>query len=195
MKLSDWCKKEGINYKTGWNWFKANKLPVECYQTKTGTILVKENIIDSTNINKSNIKECIIYCRVSSHEKKNDLDRQTERCITFAVSNGFKINKVYKEIGSGMNDNRNQLIKLLNTNINYIIVENKDRLIRFGFNYIKILLERLNIEIIVINNSDTDKEDLMKDLISIITSFCGRIYGLRRSKKISNQIKNDLNCI
>lgn len=188
MKLSEWSKKEGITYKTAWNWFKAGKLPIESYQTKTGTIIVKEK----NKKEKNRIKECIIYSRVSSRDKKDDLERQMERCTNFAISNGFKIVNSYKEIASGMNDSRTQLIKLLNTNVPYIIIENKDRLTRFGFNYIKTLFERLNIKIIVINQSDNDKQDLMKDLISIITSFCGRIYGLRRAHKITTEIKNNI---
>ncbi|MCK9416626.1 IS607 family transposase [Candidatus Dojkabacteria bacterium] len=189
MKLSEWSKKEGINYRTAWNWFKAGKLPVESYQTETGTIIVKEKDVIKEN---DNIKECIIYCRVSSHDKKDDLERQKQRCTDFAISNGFKIIQSYKEIGSGMNDGRTQLIKVLNSNIPYIIVENKDRLTRFGFNYIKVLFNRLNINIIVINHTDDDKQDLMKDLISIITSFCGRIYGLRRAHTMAINIKNNI---
>jgi len=192
MKLSEWSKREGISYRTSWNWFKAGKLPVESYQTKTGTIIVKDKEIIDDKIQENIIKDCIIYCRVSSHDKKEDLNRQLKRCTEFAISNGFKIIQSYKEIGSGMNDKRTQLVKLLNSNIPYIIVENKDRLTRFGFNYIKTLYERLNTVIIVINNTDDDKQDLMKDLISIITSFCGRIYGLRRAHTISTNIKNNI---
>ena len=190
MKLGDWCKTQGITYKTGWNWFKAGKLPVNSYQTTTGTIIVDEKII--TNDIKNIIKECVIYCRVSSHDKKYDLERQVKRCTEFAISNGFIIKHTHKEIGSGMNDSRTQLVKVLGYDIKYLIVENKDRLTRFGFNYLKVLFGRLGTEIIVINSTCDDKEDLMKDLISIITSFCGRIYGLRRSHKIVTDIKNNI---
>ena len=117
MKLSEWCKTQGICYKTGWNWFNEGKLPVEAYQTKTGTIIIntKENVVED----KQEIKECIIYCRVSSHDKKDDLVRQMERCTEFAIANGFVIKQSFKEVGSGMNDKRTQLLKVLN--ICYII--------------------------------------------------------------------------
>jgi predicted site-specific integrase-resolvase len=190
MKLSDWCKTQGISYKTGWNWFKTGKLPVKSYQTASGTIIVDANKVSDESETK--IKECVIYCRVSSHDKKDDLARQLKRCTEFAISNGFVIKHSHKEIGSGMNDSRTQLVKVLNYNEKYLIVENKDRLTRFGFNYIKILFGRIGTEIIVINNTCDDKQDLMKDLISVITSFCGRIYGLRRSHKIATTIKNNI---
>ena len=192
MKLSDWCKTQGITYKTGWNWFKSGKLPVKAIQTPSGTIL----ITDSVQNDELEKKECIIYCRVSSHDKKDDLLRQSIRCQEYAIYNGFVITHVYKEIGSGMNDKRTQLVKVLTSNTKYLIVEHKDRLTRFGFNYINILLKRLNTEVIVINSELNDQADLIKDLISIITSFCCRIYGMRRgynkAKKISTDVKSDI---
>jgi predicted site-specific integrase-resolvase len=74
-------------------------------------------------------------------------------------------------------------------------VEHKDRLTRFGFNYIQILFNQLDKEIEIVNETKNDKEDLMQDFIAIITSFCARLYGLRRSKrkteKIINELKNE----
>jgi predicted site-specific integrase-resolvase len=105
---------------------------------------------------------------------------------------------VVKEYGSGINDQRKGLTDLLkNQNFKRIVVEHKDRLTRFGFNYIKTLLEVNNIEIEVINNVDTDKEDIIQDFISIITSYCAKIYGRRRSKRNTEQLikklENDKN--
>jgi len=89
-----------------------------------------------------------------------------------------------------MNDNRQILNKVFeNDNWTYLIIENKDRLTRFGFNYIKKLLNKLNKEIIVINETDNDNEDLIKDLVSIIYSFSARMYGLRRRKNKTEVIK------
>ena len=195
MKLSTWCKKVGISYQTGWNWFSKNQLPnnVVATQSATGTVIITELDIINT-INKT--KECVIYCRVSSHDKKDDLKRQIDRCTDFAITNGFVITKVYKEIASGMNDKRTQLNLLLNsTNIETVIVENKDRLTRFGFNYIETLLKRLNTNIIVINHEDNEENDLKKDLISVITSFCCRIYGMRRGYNKAKKIQQNINDI
>jgi predicted site-specific integrase-resolvase len=88
-----------------------------------------------------------------------------------------------------MNDKRKQLIRMLETNPTRIIVENKDRLTRFGFNYLDYLLKKQGCFIEVINLSKEDEEDLIKDLVSIITSFCCRLYGLRRGQNKSKRIK------
>ena len=187
MKLSQWAKKEGISYKTAHNWFRDNKLPVKSYQTKTGTIIVEDSNITNEN------KDVAIYCRVSSYDKKDDLKRQIERCQQFCFNKGFEINKIYKEIASGMNDNRKELNKILKCNYKYIVIEHKDRLTRFGFNYLEILLYKLGTEIIVINRDKEDESDLIKDFISIITSYCCRLYGMRRFKNKKEKILEVIN--
>ena len=178
MKLSEWCKTQGICYKTGWNWFNEGKLPVEAYQTKTGTIIIntKENVVED----KQEIKECIIYCRVSSHDKKDDLVRQMERCTEFAIANGFVIKQSFKEVGSGMNDKRTQLLKVLNTDIPYLIIENKDRLTRFQFNLIEKFFNTYGVTIEITNDKIlSGDEELVNDLMMLMASFTGRIYSKR----------------
>jgi predicted site-specific integrase-resolvase len=186
MKLSHWAKKQGIAYLTAFRWFKAGKLPARAEQTLTGTILVYEDPV----ILRS--EKTVIYCRVSNRERKASLDDQASRCEQFCLANGWAISKVYKEIASGMNDNRKELWKMLETKPSRIVIENKDRLTRFGFNYLDKLLKESGCEIIVMNCSQTDEEDLIKDLISIVTSFCCRLYGLRRCKNKVDKIKEVL---
>lgn len=184
MKLSQWAKLKGISYVTAYRLAKSNK--IEGLQIlPTGTILVNETILPKTNIN-------VIYARVSSHSRKNELQYQVDRISSFANLNGYQIHHVYKEIASGMNDNRTQLWKMLNSNPSTIFIENKDRLTRFGFNYLKNLLEKLNIKIVVLN-VDTDETDLIKDLVSVITSFCCRLYGMRRGYNKAKNIQNSIN--
>ena len=77
-------------------------------------------------------------------------------------------------------------------NVGYIIVEHKDRLTRFGFNYIKALLESRGGSVIVINEVESNKEDLIQDFVSVITSFCARIYGQRRSKRKTEKLLEGL---
>jgi len=187
MKLSQWAEKEGITYKTAHNWFKDNKLPVNSYQTKTGTIIVNEHQNDIEN------KGIVIYCRVSSNDKKDDLKRQIIRCQEFCFNKGFEVDKIFKEVASGMNDNRKELNKLLKIKYKYIVVEHKDRLTRFGFNYLETLLSRLGTEIIVINKDKENETDLIKDFISIITSYCCRLYGMRRCKNKKEKILEIIN--
>jgi predicted site-specific integrase-resolvase len=104
-----------------------------------------------------------------------------------------EIIKEIKDIGSGLNDKRKQLENILKLNTwNKIIVEHKDRLARFGINYLQVLLNNLGKSIEIINEVNNDNEDIMQDLISIITSFCARIYGLRRSKRKTEKIIKEL---
>lgn len=185
MKLSKWAKEKGISYLTAYRWAKSGKIEgVEIMSN--GTILVND-------IKKETIKENIVaYARVSSNNRKSELDYQVDRIVQFANAKGLTVNKVYKEVASGMNDNRVQFWKMLDSNPTTIIVENKDRLTRFGFKYIEKLGEKLNIRIIVMNNSINDEADLIKDLVSIITSFCCRLYGLRRGYNKANKIKSQI---
>lgn len=189
MKLSDYAKKLGVTYRTAWNHWKSGKITGT--QLETGTIIVTSSKSEEEFNNR-----VIIYARVSSSENKSNLDSQAERLKQFAILNGYIVDKIVKEIGSGVNDSRKQLIKILQLDsYNKIIVEHKDRLTRFGFNYIETLLNKLGKEIIVVNKASDDKEDLIQDFISIITSFCSRIYGQRRTKrnteKLLERLKND----
>lgn len=186
MKLNEWCRKQGINYHTGYRWFKKGLIP-NARQISTGTILVDE--VE----NRQNDNKAWIYCRVSNSTRKTDLDNQIQRCKDFCLARGYEIVKIHKEIASGMNDSRRELWRLLDKKPTRIVVEHKDRLTRFGFEYLDRLLKRLGCELIVINRDDEDESDLIKDLVSIISSFCCRLYGLRRGKKKTKEMKELLN--
>lgn len=185
MKLSQWAKKNGLSYATAYNLFKSNKLPGNVRQLESGTILIDDDVISNKPILKT-----YIYCRVSSYSKKDDLIRQVERCQDFCLANGWSVEKVHKEIASGMNDKRSKLLELFNNIPKRIVVEHKDRLTRFGFNYFNHILPLLGYELIVINKDFEEEADLIKDLISIITSFCCRLYGLRKGKSKAKNIKD-----
>ncbi len=181
-KLSDYAKKFNITYRTAWNRYKAGKID-NCYIDKTGHVCIKIDELD-------NSKKVAVYARVSNNDAKENLERQAERLNNYAISNGFDIIYSVKEIGSGLNDSRSKLIKLLKQpDWDILIVENKDRLTRFGFNYIETLLNINKKKIIVTNRVDDDKTDLIQDLISIIYSFSARMYGLRKKKNKEDIIK------
>lgn len=181
MRLREYAEKYGIAYQTAWNHFKAGKIE-GAYKIQSGTVIVPEN--------KEIIvpRKCVLYARVSSYQQKDDLERQMERLQNYASKNGKIVLKEIKEIGSGLNDNRQKLNGILmKKDYNEIIIEHKDRLTRFGFNYIRMLLEEQG-KIITIINENENKNDLIEDFVSIITSFCARIYGNRRSTKIKENI-------
>ncbi len=167
---------------------------IKGYQDKeTGTIFILNTFKNKNEDNLEN--KVVLYARVSSNENKNNLESQLERLRLFAIAKGYQIVKKIKEVGSGLNDNRSKLNYLLEKELNefkILLVEHKDRLTRFGFNYIDILLKSHNKQIEVVNLVDNDKEDLIQDFLSIITSFCTRIYGQRRSKRKTEKLIKEL---
>lgn len=184
MKLSEYAKIHGCCYRTAWNRFKAGKINGEI--DETGHIVLVKRTAIKPEYN-------VIYSRVSSTENKLDLDRQADRLLQYCNAKGWQVHAQIKEIGSGVNDNRPKLLKILQDGTpTRLIIEHKDRLTRFGFNYIQILCDHINCELHVINQVDNDTEDLVQDFVSIITSFCARIYGQRRSKRKTEQLIKEL---
>ena len=174
IKLTEFAKRKGVCYQTAWRWFKGGKIPNAEF-TPTGNVIVVEPD------EKPAPTKTVVYCRVSSSQNKANLETQADRVCSFCTAKGWVIGEVIKEVGSGLNDNRRGLIKVLSDpSVCRIVVEQKDRLTRLGFNYIKTLFHG---EIVVINEVKEDRDDLMGDFVAIITSFCSRLYGLRRSKR------------
>src|SRR6266704_176174 len=182
MKLSQYAKQVGVSYKTAYRWYKAGTL--DAYQTETGIIIVRDK-----HDEKPLTGRIALYARVSSLDQKEDLERQIQRLKDYAAAKGYQVSKEVTEIASGLNDKRPKLEKLLaNTSIGTIVVENRDRLTRFGSHYIETLLEAQGRHIEMIFQSDTGDE-LGDDFVSVITSMAARIYGRRQSKRRAEKIK------
>ena len=165
--------------------FKSGRLP-GAYQLPTGTICVQE-------AHPIEIPEhVVVYARVSSSENKPNLDSQAERVCSFCAAKGWVVSEVVKECASGLNAKRPKLEKVFkDRKATKLVVEHKDRLTRFGYNFIEVLWP--SCEIIVINQVVDDKADLMQDFVSLVTSFCARLYGHRRTKRKTEQVINALN--
>lgn len=190
MKLSDYAKHLGISYKTAWRWWKDGKLPHPARQTETRMVIVDFNPAPSS---VSNRNDAAIYARVSSSENRSNLDRQAERLTQYATAKGYRIIRVVKEVGSGLNDNRKKLESLLLlSDYDILIVEHKDRLARFGTHYLDVLLTRCGITLEIVNLAENGRDELMQDLIAIITSFSARLYGQRRAKRKTETIIKQL---
>mgnify|MGYP001578355659 FL=1 len=188
MKLSDYAKQQGVHYRTALRWFHAGKLKGR--QLDTGTILVNETLEETKP------QKVAIYTRVSSSENRSNLESQADRLVAYCSAKGWQISKIVKEVGSGVNDSRPKLLELLqDESLTHIVIEHKDRLTRFGFNYIQTFMQLQDRQLEVVNLADNGKEDLMQDLISIIYSFSARMYGQRRAKRktelITKQLKDN----
>ena len=191
IKASEYAKKMSLNVRTVYRYYHNGK--IKGYQDKeTGTIFILNPFKNENN--EDNLKnKVVLYARVSSSENKTNLESQLERLRLFASAKGYQIVKEIKDIGSGLNDNRSKLNELFEKELNnfeILLVEHKDRLTRFGFNYIDILLKSHNKKMEVINLVDNNKEELIQDFVSVITSFYARIYSQRISKrKVEKLIK------
>lgn len=180
MKLSEYAKKNSISYRTAWRHFQLGLIP-NARQLPSGSI-----VIDEESLQESVKEYTVIYARVSSSENKSNLESQAERLEHFCTVKGWKVNEVVKECASGLNDNRPELMKILtDRKATRLVVEHKDRLTRFGFNYINTLFSEC--EIVVVNEVE-NKEDLFEDFVSLVTSFCARIYGRRRSRRKTEEL-------
>jgi Predicted site-specific integrase-resolvase len=171
VKLSEWAKTQGITYKTAWKWFQAGTLPIRAEQRATGTIIVYPPAQQEVKV--------VLYARVSSGDQKSDLDRQIARLVLFANEQKLPITQTLTEIGSGLNGRRLKMLK--DKSITMIIVEHRDRLMRLGCEYVEAALSAQDRRLIVIEQSEL-KEDLVRDMIEVLTSFCARLYGRRAAK-------------
>ena len=149
---------------------------------------------------KTNMDKKIIgYCRVSSHKQKDDLERQIENVRAYMYAKGYQF-EIISDIGSGINYNKkglNQLIDMItNSEVDKIVVLYKDRLIRFGYELIENICEKYGTKIEVIDNTEkTEEQELVEDLIQIVTVFSCRLQGKKANqakKMIKELIEDDI---
>jgi putative resolvase len=154
MKLSEWARGQGISYRTALNWFHAGTLPVSARQLPTGTILVEPSAEPSG--------KTVAYCRVSSADQRDDLERQAGRVAEEAGKRGITLDATVTEVGSGVTGNRAKLRKILaDPQVSRIVVEHRDRLARFGVEHLEAALAATGRRIIVLN-PDEVKDDLVR---------------------------------
>ena len=192
IKISKLAKDLGITKATLYNWRLAGKISFVRSQTGRNfvTLQTYNNLL---GIKQKKQQKVVIYCRVSSTVNKNNFQIQKQRLTNYCYAKGYKIHKIICQFGSGINDKRPKLQKLLEDgDFTKIIVQHKDRLTILGFNYIEVLLKKDNKEIQVINNAQIVDQDITQDFVSIITSYCARIYGKRRSKRNTQKLIKEL---
>lgn len=146
---------------------------------------------------KTTNRKVIGYCRVSSNKQRNDLMRQIDNVRTYMLAKGYQF-EIIEDIGSGINYNNKGLNKLINAVTNYevekIVILYKDRLVRFGFELIENICHKYNCEIEIIDSTEkTEEEELVEDLIQIVTVFSCRLQGKRanKAKKMIKELVNE----
>ena len=197
--------KEAMNYlhvskSTMHRWDKENKL--KTYKTTGGhrrykledlKLLCGENVDDNEKINNFEIRVAT-YARCSTSDQKQhgDIDRQSQRLNEYAVKQGYKIEHIIKDMGSGLNDKRKGFVKLcklvINKQIDKVIIEHKDRLTRFQYNLIEMFFNSYNVEIELVDKKEyTEQEELVNDMMMLIASFSGKVYSMRAKENKKKQ--------
>ncbi|NJE06035.1 IS607 family transposase [Thermococcus sp. M36] len=190
------AKKLGVSKMTVLRWIKSGKLKAHRigkeYRVPESEI---KRILEGKVPDK-----VVIYARVSSRDQKEDLERQVEYLKNYSSSKGYQVAKIITDISSGLNENRRglkQLFKLVEDGeVTKVIITYRDRLTRFGFEYLEQYFNSHGVEIEVIFDDEekTPEKELVEDLLAIVTSFAGKLYGARSHKKkhLIEAVKNAL---
>jgi putative resolvase len=171
IRIAEWARREGISFITAKRWVLAGRV-ANASRNATGHWFVEIPDVVAG-------KRVVLYGRVSSSDQRDNLNRQLSRLRDFAAAHGFIVSSEVFDIGSGLNGHRKKLGTLLrDPEVGTIIVEHRDRLARFGVEYIEAALDAQGRKILVVNEGE-QKLDIVQDFIDVVTSMCARIYGRR----------------
>ena len=175
MKLSGWARDNGVSRQSAARWFHAGILLVPARQLATGTILVDGPAQAASGV--------AVYARVSSGDQRADLDRQVARLVEHATGAGLAPTRVVSEVGSGLDGHRTKLLGLLrDAGVGTIVVEHRNRLARFEVEYLEAALAAQGRRLVVVEDAEV-ADDLVRDMVEVLTSFCARLYGRRSAKR------------
>jgi len=184
MRLTDWARSQGVHPKTAYRWWREGTLPVPARQVSARMILVDEPTTKA-------VGGIGLYARVSSHDQKADLDRQVARLTEWAAQTGQPVERVEAEVGSGMNGSRAKVRRILaDPKVTTVVVEHRDRLGRINTELIEAALSATGRRLVVIDEGEVD-DDLVRDMVEVLTSFCARLYGKRSAR---NRAEKALRC-
>lgn len=176
MKLSVWARLQGVTYHTAYKWFRDGTLPVPAVQTETGTILVTPAATVDGGL-------VAVYARVSSADQADGLPAQVAAVTQWATEQGMSVDRVVTEVGSALNGARRKFLRLLgDPHVGVIVAEHRDRVCRFGFEYVSAALSANGRKILVVDESEVE-DDLVRDMTEVLTSLCARLYGRRGAAK------------
>ena len=179
MRLKDWAEQQGIHYQTAWKWFRDGKLPVPALQTPSGTILVQPDAPDAVPQPGGGLG---LYARVSSHDQRADLDRQVSRLAQWAATAKAPVVRVEAEVASGMTGRRVKLRRLLaDPAVHTVVVTHRDRLARMNTELVEAALWAHGRRLVVLDDGEV-ADDLIRDMVEVLTSFCARLYGRRSAR-------------
>jgi putative resolvase len=150
-------------------------MPVPARRLESGTIWV-----DVAEVRADG--RVVVYARVSSHDQRQDRDRQIACLTGWATTNGHQLAEVVTEVGSGLNGKRPKLRRILSDpSASVVVVEHRDRLARFGVEHLEAALAAHGRQVMVADPGETT-DDLVRDMIEVLTSMCARLYGRRGAR-------------
>lgn len=197
--IGEFGKQIGVTPQILRNWDKKGKLkPAHVLQGGTRYYFEEQRNQFLGIVGRKKPKRITLgYRRVSSNKQKNDLERQIENVKTYMIARGYQFDMI-RDIGSGINYNKkglNQLIdRIINGEIEKVVILYKDRFIRFGYELIENLCNKYGTEIEIIDNTEkTEEQELVEDLIQIVTLFSCRLQGKRanKAKKMIKELMED----
>lgn len=178
LNLKEWAKAQGVHPHTAYRWFREGTLPVPATRVGPRTILVNVE----ANTAPVEVGGVGLYARVSSHDQKVDLERQVARLSAWAVQAGHRVVRVEAEVGSGMNGSRSKARRILaDPEVILVVVEHRDRLGRMNTELIEAALSASGRRLVVLDAGEVE-DDLGRDMVEALTSFCARLYGRRSAK-------------
>ena len=180
LRPKEVCQRLGISYATLREYVKKGYIKPVILET--GKWRFKEEDVERL-VGIVRKRKVILYARVSSNTQKDDLINQV-KCLEENVKD---YDQVITDVGSSLNMKRKGFLKLLrmmlNNEVSKVVIAYPDRLVRFGFEIIEEVCKAHNCEIVVLNKEDkTPEQELIEDLISILVSFSGKLYGMRSHK-------------
>ncbi len=185
-RINEFAKRIGKSTSTLRRWDAEGRLVAK--RTPTGQRYYNESDVRKILSIKDIERRVIVYCRVSSHSQKDDLQSQVRAMEQFCLNGGIAVDEWIQEIGGGMNFKRKKFLSLMSRisagEIKSLLVAHKDRLCRFGFDFFDYMATENGCEIKVVNQESlSPQQEMVEDLMSIIHTFSYRLYGLRKYKK------------
>ncbi len=163
---------------TAYSWFREGTLPVPAERVGPRMILVNAE----GNASTVSLGGLGLYARVSSHDQKADLDRQVARLSSWAAGLGDPVVRVEAEVGSGMNGSRTKARRLLaDPRVTTVVVERSDRLGRMNVELVEAALSASGRRLLILDEGEVE-DDLVRDMVEVLTSLCARLYGRRSAK-------------
>lgn len=197
--IGKFANKTGISMSTLRRWDKEDKLNPAFVSDGGTRYYSEEQLSELLGKPRVQVKEKITigYCRVRSYKQKDDLERQVNHVKTYMIARGYQF-EIFTDIGSGINYNNENLNKIIdmvtNNQVDKIVVLYKDRLVRFGFELIENICKKYGVQIEIIDNTEkTEDQELVEDLIQIVTVFSARLQGRRahKAKKMIEELTGD----